>query len=231
MTVLSVIQYVCPRIGLTVPSQFMAATSREMVELQELVRDTAAMIAQGYAWQKLSGIATITGDGTTEDWDLEDDYDWMPDGNQLWSSSLQQPLAKVMTQDEWLHTLVMTTNPILNQWIIYGGQIHIRQALGSAVTAKYFYQSNNYAAASGGSAKETFTTDSDTFRLDERLLKLGLIWRWKADKGVPYTEHLEDYETLKGQLIARDKGSTVLRVGNRGAPADVTIAYPKALGQ
>lgn len=231
MSILDVAKYVAPRIGLEVPTQFIASTSREHVELQELVRDTAAMIAQGTPWQKLSGIHTITGDATTEDWDLPDDYDWMPDGNNVWSSAFQSALCKVIDADAWLQRLVQSSTTSLNEWIIYGNQIHIRQALASGVTAKFFYQNNKYAASSGGTPQVTFTADTDTFRLDERLLKLGVIWRWKADKGMPYAEHMEDFETLKAQLVARDKGSTVLRVGAGRVMGDTTIAYPKALGQ
>lgn len=230
MSILDVVKFVAPRIGLDVPTQFMASTDRELVELQELARDTAAMIAQGHPWQKLSSLTTITGDGTTEDWDLPADFDWMPDGNQIWSTRIQTPLTKVMSQDEWLEKLIRLNSSVLNEWIIYGGQLHIRLALASAELAKYFYQSNKYALA-GSTAQATFTTDTDTFRLDERLLKLGMMWRWKADKGIPYAEHLEDYETLKAQLIARDKGGTVLRVGGSRTMADTSIAYPRVLGQ
>jgi len=229
MSILDVAKYVAPRIGLDVPTQFMASTDREMVELQELARDTATMIAQGTQWQKLSGLATITGDGVTEDWDLPEDFDWMPDGNQIWSTRIQTPLTKVMTQDEWLEKLIRLNSSVLNEWIIYGGQLHIRLALASAEIAKYFYQSNNYVL-SGSTPQANFTADTETFRLDERLLKLGMIWRWKADKGVPYGEHLEDYETLKAQLIARDRGGTMLRVGGGRTSADTSIAYPRVLG-
>lgn len=228
MTILTVAQYVAPRIGLEVPTSFMASTTREHVELQELARDTAEMIAKAHPWQKLSGIATITGDGSTEDWDLATDFDWMPDGNQLWSSSLSAPLTKIMTQDEWLGLITQNTSLIVSSWIMYGDEIHIRQALASSVTAKYFYQSNKYAL-SGSTPQATFTADANTFRLDERLLKYGMIWRWKSDKGLPYGEHMEDYNTLLAQLIARDKGGTVLRVGHARHSSDMTYAYPKDL--
>ena len=30
---------------------------------------------------------------------------------------------------------------------------------------------------------DTFLNDADEYRLEERLLKLGMIWQWKANKG------------------------------------------------
>ena len=35
--------------------------------------------------------------------------------------------------------------------------------------------------------------DGDTFVLDERLLRLGMIWQWKAQKGSPYAEDMGTY--------------------------------------
>ena len=35
--------------------------------------------------------------------------------------------------------------------------------------------------------------DGDTFRLDERLLKLGMICHWKTNKGSPYAEDMGTY--------------------------------------
>ena len=35
--------------------------------------------------------------------------------------------------------------------------------------------------------------DGDSFVLDERLLKLGMIWQWKANKGSPYAEDMATY--------------------------------------
>ena len=57
------------------------------------------------------------------------------------------------------------------------------------------------------STKAAFTADSDTFRLDEELLKLGIVWQWKASKGYPYAEDMANYEKQMNACLQKDAGS------------------------
>ena len=226
MTVLSLLQEVATFIGIEVPSAVMSSTTREHVELKAVTNDMADKIAKAHPWQKFATLATITGDGTTEDWSLPTDYDWMPDDSELWSSVTRNPLSKVMTRNEWLGLVTQDYEPTPGVWIIYGGQVHIKTALANAATAKYFYQSNGIIAPATGSNKSAFTLDTDTYRLSERLLKLGVIYRWKQLKGQPYGEEMADFEDLKEKLITRDKGATVLRQGTMRYARGATMAFP-----
>lgn len=229
MTILSVVADACKVIGLEVPTGLLASTDREHVELVAVAQEMAERIARGHGWQLLSRIHTITGDGTTEDWSLPSDYDRMPVKAQLWSSALETALSPIPDIDKWLSLDVQSFDFVLNAWTIYGGEMHIKPALASGVTVKFFYQSNLIVAPNAGANKATFTADGDTFRLDEQLLKLAIIWRWKEAKGQSYSEWLDDYEELKERLVSRDRGSRVVRIGTRRMPADVRTAYPQAI--
>lgn len=229
MSLLTVFQQACTSgIALDKPSAVFGSSSREHIELANIANEMAAMIAASHEWQVLNKIATITGDGTSEDWDLPTDFDRMLDKSQLWSSSLETPLSPISDRDEWLGMDVQSFDFVINAWILYAGQIHIKPALSSGVTAKYFYQSDLWALDGSTPAAE-FTADDDTFRLDERLLKLGIIWKWREMKGLPYAEDLATYERLLAKLIARDKGSRIIRIGRAGMPRDATYAYPKSI--
>lgn len=226
MTLLSVTQSVCKTVGLDVPSAVASSSEREHVELMEVAQEMAERIAKAHEWQVLNTVATNTGDGTTEDFDLPSDYDRMLKKAQVWSSSLETPLSAIPDRDQWLGLDIRSFDFVINAWIIYGGQMHIKPALASGVTAKYYYQSNLIIAPSAGSNKTAFTADTDTFRISERLLKLGMIWQWRANKGVAYAEDMTNYETLKERLISDDKGSRMLRIGPARVSRDVTTAYP-----
>jgi hypothetical protein len=229
MTILSVAQDACKLIGVEVPTGLLASTDREHVELVAVATEMAQRIARGHQWQLFSRIHTITGDGTTEDWSLPSDYDRMPVKAQLWSSALETALSPITDIDKWLEMDVQSFDFVVNAWTIYGGQIHIKPALASGVTVKFFYQSNLIVAPEAGANKTGFTLDTDSFRLDEQLLKLGIIWRWKESKGQSYAEWLDDFEELKERLVVRDKGSRVLRIGQPRMPSGVQVAYPQAI--
>lgn len=229
MTILSVIQDAAKFIGVQVPDAVFASTVREHVELASIAQEMAERIASGHDWQQFSRVATITGDGSTEAFDLPSDYDRMLVKASVWSSSLETALSPITSLDRWLELDVQSFDFVINAWTIYGGQMNIKPALATGVTAKYYYQSNLIVAPASGSNKVAFTADDDTFRLDERLLKLGIIWRWKETKGQSYAEPMADYEELKERLVVRDRGSRMMRIGRVRMPADVTTAYPQAI--
>ena len=230
MTLLTVFQDACTSgIALDKPSAVFGSSTREHLELATLANEAAEMIVQSHEWQALNRIATITGDGSTEDFDLPSDYDDMLDKSQLWTSSLETPLTPISDRDEWLGLDIQSFDFVVNAWILYGNQIHIKPALADAVTAKYWYRSDLYGVDNGATNISAFTADTDSFRLDERLLKLCLIWLWREQKGLPYAENLATYERLLAKLIARDKGSRIIRIGRPSLPRDAIYAYPKSI--
>lgn len=229
MSILSVCQDVAPKIGIEVPSVVYTGTTQELIELQRLANTMAKRIAQAHDWELLSVQASYTGDGSTEDFDLPTGYDRMPKDGRVWSTALETPLTHIISRDRWLGLDIQSFDFVINAWIIYGGQIHIKPALATGAFAKHFYQSNLIIAPSAGSNKAAFTADTDTFRLDEELLKLGMIYQWKADHGQPYAQHMDDYEERFEQLTTTDAGAKTVRVGRARLPRGARIAYPQVI--
>ena len=199
--------------------------------LHAIARRIAADIIAEHEWQKLRTIRTITGDGTTADYDMPSDFDRLPRTKSLWSSRLGSRYCHIEDLDQWLGMDVLNYDQAMNAWTIYGDQIHFKPTPSSGETISFWYQSNLIARPSGGGAnKAAFDADGDTFRLSERLLKKGIIWRWRAGKGLPYAEHQEDYETVKERLIGADGGARgILKQPEAMNRDGVRIAYPVAL--
>lgn len=236
MTVLEVAQGVAKRIGVSVPSVLYAGTDREQVELAECLNETAAMIAFdcGHDWTKLKTLNTYTGTGAALGFDLPSDYRRMLKKAAVWSSSTDGPMTHIVDTDEWLQMQVEDFTPVAEMWTIIGEQMQIRDggattALASGVTAKFYYISSKYAKDSGGTAKISFTADNDSFRLNERLLKLAAIYKWKEAKGQDYGEALADYETALAEQIGNDKGSSILIVGRQRSRFGADTAFPRAV--
>ena len=59
-----------------------------------------------------------------------------------------------------------------------------------------------------------FMNDADSFRLDERLLKLGMIWQWKAHKGATYAEDMGTYGDALGYAMGHDSPAPII-IGRR----------------
>jgi hypothetical protein len=80
-------------------------------------------------------------------------------------------------------------------------------AAPSGLTLAFGYLVKNCIIISSGPAGsygDAFMNDGDTFRLDERLLKLGMIWQWKAQKGSPYAEDMGSYEDALRRAAGAD---------------------------
>lgn len=227
MTVLSVVQDVAEEVKLSAPSAVFGSTDNDAVELRGLLKGSAERVANRRAWQALTVLGTLTGDGTTEAFDLPSDYGWMKQGQQLWSSSFETPLTKINSRDEWLGLEVQQFDFVYNAWIIFGDQIHVKPALATGVTAKFYYQSDKIAKAQDGTLKAAFTADTDTFRVSEKLLKLHMIWRYREKNGLPYAEDMATYEDELSQLETRDDGPNVHRIGRPRLTRDLRVSYPQ----
>lgn len=208
----------------------MASTEQEHIELAGIANEMAERIAEGHEWQALKRLHTVTGNGETDAWDLPADYDRMPEGQQLWTSRISGPLKHIRDQDDWLGMQVRDLNNVpTGAWTMLGAQIVFNPILTSGETVQFYYLSNKIVTDEDGETKTAFTSDSDVFRLDERLLRMGIIWRWKQLKGLPFEVPAMEYQVLLEQRIMRDAAKGIIR-GGRFRPM-AKLAYPWALGQ
>lgn len=225
MTALSVVQGAATKLGLDVPDTIVG-TDRTLVEIREALNDAARVIRDAYDWQVLKAIRTITGDGLQTDFDFPEDYARMTKVARLWPSDMvHSPYGHIQSEDEWLRRVVEDFSTIYGIWTIYGNQVHVMPAPVVGVTVKHFYIKNTIVR-NGTALKTEFVLDADTFVLDERLLKLCFIWRWKMAKGQTFAGEEADYQDARDVAIGADKGPRVIKVGRPRISSDAQIAYP-----
>jgi hypothetical protein len=92
-----------------------------------------------------------------------------------------------------------------------------------AVRATFNYIDKNCVTLTSGGFGDAFMADTDSFRLDERLLKLGMIWQWKALKGSPYAEDMATFMDALTRAEGADKPAPILI---DRLPSSVMTAYP-----
>jgi hypothetical protein len=227
MTVLSAASNASRLLGKGVISALLTSTDPFHVELTALCDEAATDIAKRHDWQKLLTLNTQAGDGSDTTFDLPSDYDRMPVKARVFQTSTSRSMMPVTDLDIWLENTLQSGTAPFGEWIILGGQINIRPALGASDSAKFYYVSKNIVdPASGSNHAVPFTLDTDVFVLPERLLTLGLIWRWRQMKGLDYAEDMNSFEIALAQEIARDKGSRMIAIGRARIPDGVELAYP-----
>jgi len=94
-----------------------------------------------------------------------------------------------------------------------------------AQTARFIYIDKNCIGLNSGGFGDTFLNDADTFRLGDRLLKLGMIFSWKQSKGSPYAEDMNTFSDALAFAQASDRPAPIL-LGRRTLSSAARIAYP-----
>jgi hypothetical protein len=215
MTLLTVVQQVCPVIGVVVPQSVFSniAANRTMQEMLALANEAAQTIAYDTRdWTKLRTTVVYAGDGTTTAFNLPANYKRMLLTSNLWlSTSAQQPATFVADPDEWIkRRLYPLAYSVWGEWTMMGGQIHIFPAMAAGVQASFVYLDKNCIDLASGGHGDNFMSDNDSFTLDERVLKLGMIWRWKSQKGTAYAEDMGTYGDALNSVAGRDSPSPII---------------------
>lgn len=224
MSFLSVCQDASLRIGIDRPTAVLGSSTREHLELAQIVREAAERIMDAHDWQTLTRLSTHTGDGSATAFDLPSDFANMSADARVWSSRLRQPFA-AFSRDEWLDYENRNVQFVYGAWVKIGDQINIKPVMASGETAKYYYQSN-LVWNDGSSNIATPVSDDDTFRLSDRLLMLASVWQWKQLKGLAFDQDYMDYERALGHEIDKDRGPRAILFGEDSLPRDVRVSYP-----
>lgn len=215
MSVLDVCIAVAREVGIAVPSSIFGASGRTEANLGNRANDAYRRICfQSHEWKDLIATATITGDGSTTAWPLStvaSDYRRMLKDTQMHPSDRPySTLQWVPRYNTWLMYEVQAFSPVTGFWNLSGGNINIKPALDTGVTVKFGYISNLIA---DGGTKTAFDADDDEIDIgDEDLLRLGMVWKWRERRGMPYADDLADYTEWLSQWISDDRGSSILRL-------------------
>lgn len=229
MPLLTVVQDVCAVVGVQTPASVFVsiASNRTMAEMVALANEMAQRIATDTRdWNMLKLKATFTGDGVNEAFNLPANFLRLLTGAEVWRSTLAlQPMRFIPDFNEWVSRRAVAYYDSRGEWTLYGGQIHIQPVMGAGVTAYTSYLDRNPITLGAGGVGERFVADNDAFRLPERILKLGMIWQWKANKGSPYAEDMGTWSDAMALAMGTDSPSPVL-VDRLPISSAARIAYP-----
>lgn len=233
MTVLSAMQSASVRLLGSKPSTFFSSTNKFEVEMVDLANEVAKSIAEDHDWQEMMRTHLIQGDGTTTAFPLPDDYSrQLLDSNIYDASNWAWGYQRVRRYDEWLYLQVRNFTMITpGWWILLNNQVQFIPAPGPDAQAKFIYISNQIVTDTNGVPKTSFTSDNDNFVLDERLLTLGIIWKWKEQKKLDAASDQANFDALFSHLSNRDAGANpIFTTGRRWPGMRFRGAYPWSLG-
>jgi hypothetical protein len=223
MSLLSVVRDVCAAVGVLMPNAVLSniAANRTMQEMLALANEMAQRIAfDTRDWTRLKSYAVYAGNGVDTSFPLPSDYKRMLLTGNVWlgetstgvvAGASQAPLRFIPDTDEWMHRRASETvagGP--GEWTLLGGNIVISPPIADGAVAWFPFLQKNCIALDSGGYSDAFQQDADTFLLDERLLKLGMIWQWKSNKGNAYAEDMGTYQDALNSIAGRDSPAPIM---------------------
>ena len=219
MTALEIVQNMARVLGLELPQTLSSLSDTTAQRLFGILNRALADAAQAYKWQVLQKQiifrAAILNDaynaktGGLKLSVLAPDmaHSAIPQIYEMGSSSG----ALYLPPDQYTQVLVQGIGGAQKYFTIMGGEIIFLPSLTqNGWRAVLRYISKNAVLDENGNAKASFSEDGDTCLLDDELLILGGIAKFKQEMGYDYADALEDYQKRLEELTSRDGFAPVL---------------------
>lgn len=215
MTCLSIVQKVCRRVGVATPNSAVSSSDPQILQIVELSNEEGQELAARHEWTVLNKEATFTtlaqqnqGAIATIAPGLE-----FIINNTIWNRTQQRPVYGPKTPQGWQQDQANFVAGPYSSFRIREGNLLMYPVPVAGESCYFEYVTKRWVTTSG-TPDDEWTADTDTALLDERLIILGTVWRWKQAKGFEYAEDFNKYERAVLDAIGRDGSKPVLNLGS-----------------
>jgi predicted GNAT superfamily acetyltransferase len=154
-----------------------------------------------------------TGDGVQSVVCAQTAYDLPPDFENItnrthWDKSKHWEMLgpEDAQQWQWLKSGYISTGPRV-RWRILDNQFQIWPIMNTQEYLGWEYRSKGWARSATGAIKNSFTADTDTTVLDDRIMVLGTKLKYFQIKSFDTTALIQDYQRYLSIAKANDKGA------------------------
>ena len=215
---------------LTVPSgtDISGVTTQWQITGYNINQDTYVVSANNTTKQiVMSQMANGTGTGSIvlaqTAYDLPDDFETITDRTHWDKTKHWEMLGPEDAQQwQWLKSGYISTGPRI-RWRILDNQFQIWPPMNTNEYLGWEYRSKGWARSATGAVKNSFTADTDTTVLDDRIMVLSTKLKYFQIKSFDTTALTADYNRYLSVAKANDKGSPNLSFAPY--PSKVLIGY------
>lgn len=218
MSLLSVVQSACKRVGLTAPTVVTSSTDTQIQQLWELLNEEGQDLSERYQWQALRQEATFTTVAT----EIQASVSAIAPGlkyivnDTIWDRALRRPVFGPLSAQRWQQLKALQFVGPWYQFRIINNNIVFIPVPAAGDSCFFEYQSRFwvYAHGTGSLASSSYVNDDDVAAYDEDIMIGGLVWRYKAAKGLDYREDFNKYERRINDAMASDGSKDLLNMGD-----------------
>lgn len=215
MSLLTMLTQATRRIGLPSPSAVASSQDPAVIQLMALANEEGQELSARYPWQVLQNESTFTTVATEAQGVITTlagaGFRYILN-DIMWDRTLLRPVFGPLTAQDWQALKARNVNGPYSQFRIRGNSVKFIPVPVAGDTIAFEWISKYWATGAGGNAS-SWAADADTAYLDEEIMTQGVIWRWKAAKGLDYAEDYNKYERLVADQMGRDGGKARLNLG------------------
>lgn len=220
MSLFTITKSVAQRVMKQVITQAIGNADPKVIQMVELINEDGQELAARHSWQVLTNEATFITVATESQGLITTiagaDFNFAVNET-CWNRSRQRPLYGPLSAQQWQTVKAQFAQSPWGQYRIRGNFFLIYPVPVAGDLCYFEWITKNWCTDStGATGRSAMTVDSDIGKLDERLLTLGGIWRWKAAQKLDYQEDQEKYELAVNDAIARDGSKPVLDLSGGG---------------
>jgi hypothetical protein len=215
VSLLTLIQGASDIVGVSRPSVVIASTDQNVRTMLAFAQIEGQELAERYAWPQLQLEASHTSLAAEDQGvitTIAPGFNYIVSGT-FWDRTLMQPVTGPLSPQEWQALKARVSTGPYSQYRIQGTHLYAYPAPPAGNSWKFEYQSLLWCQSSGGTGQDAWAADTDTGRLDENLMKLGVVWRYKKKNGFDYSEDYRVYEQKLANATARVGGKRTLSMG------------------
>lgn len=190
--------------GVSVPSSWLSTDEQTSVEMISFLRTVTRDLLERHDWTGASVTATLTTAAETSSWTLPAAFLRLQRGdNSIYEvSPNRRPIIQDVNDGDWNE---------LNAWSFAGAQRYFRKTattlefyrpLPTGAEVKIAYVSNLWTTDGASS----WTSEADQVSIfPDGLLRFGLIYRWRRQKGMRYADEQAEYEAILARAMREDR--------------------------
>lgn len=188
ISLLNAVRSVCGARALARPTAVMNSANETYIQFAEAANRLVWFMAAQEGWQgviKEAAFNSVAGsDQGRLKTKLSDEGFQSICGQKIFNFTDGVMYAAPQFQDDWQVQKNVNKDIPEGNFRVYGDKLYLHSTMPASKSLRFEYYSKYLVRPTSGADKESFTADTDTFLLDDRLFVLGLEYVWLGLKGM-----------------------------------------------
>lgn len=214
MSLLSILQTASAEIGVPSPIAAFGSGNQQTQQMIALANREGRELARDYNWQilvKEGTFATVAAEDQGDILTIAPDFDRFVNQT-FFNRSQQRRVWGPISEERWQHNKAWPVSTIYNEYRLRGNDILFYPAPSAGEAVYFEYVSKHWCQSAAGVGQAAFAADTDVPILDEDLITLGLIWRFRKAKRMDYGAEFDEYARRRDSLQGRDGSKPTIRL-------------------